>query len=147
MDYGGLLEARIRETVCRISLIPNKGLEIPVKLIVKKVSTNSEVFQKMKHFLGEYNIEPYLIKKPEVEGDDESNDDEISDEFVPVEDGEETNTVEVSEPNDDNEANKVVEADEGNDDHRMNATVVDERNNDNEKEREQPDNRIIITDD
>ena len=79
MDYGGLLEARIRDTVCRISLIPNKGLEIPVKLIVKKVSTNSEVFQKMKHFLDEYNIEPYLIKKPEVEGDDESNDDEISD--------------------------------------------------------------------
>ena len=147
MDYGGLLEARIRDTVCRISLIPNKGLEIPAKLIVKKVSTNSEVFQKMKHFLDEYNIEPYLIKKPEVEGDDELNDDEISDEFVPVEDGEETNTVEVSQPNDDNEANTVVEAHEGKDDHRMNATVVDERNNDNEKEREQPDNRIIITDD
>ena len=147
MDYGGLLEAQIRDTVCRISLIPNKGLEIPVKLIVKKVSTNSEVFQKMKHFLDEYNIEPYLIKKPEVEGDDELNDDEISDEIVPVEDGEETNTVEVSEPNDDNEANTVLEAHEGNDDHRMNATVVEERNNDNEKEREQPDNRIIITDD
>ena len=48
----------------------------------------------------------------------------ISDEFVPVEDGKETNTVEVREPNDDNETNTVVEADERNDDDRINATVV-----------------------
>ena len=71
MDYGGLLEARVRDTVCRISPIPNKGLEIPVTLIVKKGSTNSEVFRKIKHFLEEYYIEPDLIKKPEVEEDDE----------------------------------------------------------------------------
>ena len=48
----------------------------------------------------------------------------ISDEFVPVEDGKETNKVEVREPNDDNETNAVVEADERNDDDRINATVV-----------------------
>ena len=135
MDYGGLLEARVRGTVCRILPIMNKGLEIPVTLIVKKGSTNSEVFRKIKHFSEEYYIEPDLIKKPEVEEADELNDDEISDKFIPVEDGEETNTVEVSEPNDDNETNTVVEADERNDDDRMNATVVDERNNGNEKER------------
>ena len=69
------------------------------------------------------------------------SDDEISDEFVPVEDGEETNTVEVSKPNDDKETNTVVEADD-----RMNATVVDERNNGNEKKREQSDNSVIIID-
>ena len=43
------------------------------------------------------------------------SDDEINDEFVPVEDGEEANTVEVSKPNDDNKTNSVVEADEQND--------------------------------
>ena len=75
------------------------------------------------------------------------SDDEISDEFVPVEDGEETNIVEVSEPMDDKETNTVAEADEQNDDDRMNATVVDERNNGNEKEREQSGNSVIIIDD
>ena len=55
MDYGGLLEARVRDTVCRISLIPNKGLKIPITLIVKKVQ-HSEVFRKMKHFLEEYYV-------------------------------------------------------------------------------------------
>ena len=60
---------------------------------MKKVSTNSEVFRKMKHFLEEYYIEPDLIKKPDVEENVELGDGEISDEFVPVEDGEETNTV------------------------------------------------------
>ena len=117
MDYRG--------TVCRISPFLNKGLEIPVTLIMKKVSTNSEVFRKMKHFLDKYYIETELIKRPEVEEDDELSDDEISDEFVPVEDGEETNTVQVSEPNDDNETNTVVQADEQDDDNRINATVVD----------------------
>ena len=116
MDYRG--------TVCRISPFPNKGLEIPVTHIMKKVSTNSEVFRKMKHFLDKYYIETELIKRPEVE-EDELSDDEISDEFVPVEDGEETNTVQVSEPNDDNETNTVVQVDEQDADNRMNATVVD----------------------
>ena len=32
MDYSGLLEARVRDAVCRISPILNKGLEIPVTL-------------------------------------------------------------------------------------------------------------------
>ena len=39
----------------------------------------------MKHFLEEYYIEPDLLKKPMVEEDDELSDDEIFDEFVPVE--------------------------------------------------------------
>ena len=39
----------------------------------------------MKHFLEEYYIEPDLLKKPMVEEDDESSDDEIVDKFVPVE--------------------------------------------------------------
>ena len=60
---------------------------------MKKGSTNSEVFRKMKHFPEEYYIEPDLIKKPDVEENVELGDGEISDEFVPVEDGEETNTV------------------------------------------------------
>ena len=131
--YGGLLEARVRDTVCRISPIPNKGLEILVTLI-----------RKMEHVLEEYYIEPDLIKKPEVEKDDELSGDWISDEFVSVEDGEETNTLVVSEPNDDNKTNTIVEADERNDDDRMNATVVGERDNGNEKEREQSDNNVII---
>ena len=99
----------------------------------------------MKHFLEVHYIELDLL--PEVEEDDELSDDEISDEFVLVEDGEETSTVEVSEPNDDNETNTVVEADERNDDNRMSATVVDERNNGNEKEQEQMDNSVIVIDD
>ena len=36
MDYGGLLEARVRDTKARVSPIPNRGLEIPVTLVVKK---------------------------------------------------------------------------------------------------------------
>ena len=147
MDNGGLLEVRVRDTVCRISPILNKGLEIPVPLIVKKGSMNSEVFRKMKHFLEEYYIEPDLIKKPEVEEDDELSDDKISDEFIPVEDVEETNTGEVSEPNNDNETNTGIDADERNDEDRMNAIVVDEGNNSNEKERELSDDGIIIIDD
>ena len=65
----------------------------------------------MKHFLEEYYIELNLIKKPEVEEDDGLSDDEISDKFVSVEDREETNTVEFSEPNNGNETNTVFEAD------------------------------------
>ena len=76
MDYGDLLETWVRNAVCRISPISNKGLEIPI-------------------------IEPDLIKKPGVEEDTELSGDKISDEFVPVEDQQETNTVEVSEPNND----------------------------------------------
>ena len=53
----------------------------------------------MKHNFDNYYIEP----ESEVEEDDELSDDEISDEFAPVEDGEETNIANVSEPNDDNE--------------------------------------------
>ena len=90
----------------------------------------------------EYYIELDLIRKLELE---EGN--ELSDKFVPVEDREETNTIEVSKPNDDNETNTVVETDERNDDDRMNATVVNERNNDNKKEREQSENSLIIIDD
>ena len=125
MDYGGLLEARVKDTVCRISPIRKKGFEIPITLIVKKGSTNREVFWKTKHFLEEYYTEPDLVKKPEVQEDDELSDGEISDEWVPVEDKEETNTVEFSERNDGNETSAVVEADERNDNDLMNATVVD----------------------
>ena len=147
MDYGGPLETRVRNTVCRMSPIPNKGLEISVTLIVKRGSTNSKVFRKMKHFMEEYYIETDLTKKPEVDENDELSNEEISDEFVPVEEGEETNAVEVSVPNDDNGTNIVVKADERNDDDRINATVVDERNNCNGKEQEQSDNSVIIMDD
>ena len=59
-------------------------------LIVKKVSMNSKLFQKMKHFLEECYIEPGLIKKPEVEENNELSNDEISDKFVPVEGREKT---------------------------------------------------------
>ena len=41
-------------------------------------------------YLEEYYVEPDLIKKPEVEEYHELSDDKISDEFVPVEDGKET---------------------------------------------------------
>ena len=97
--------------------------------------------------MDEYFMEPDLTKKSEVEEDHELSDDKISDQFVPVEDGEEANTVEVSIPNDDNETNTAVEANERIDDDRMNSTVVDERNKGNEKEREQSDNSVIIIDD
>ena len=59
-------------------------------LIVKKVSVNSKLFQKIKHFLEECYIEPDLIKKPEAEEGDELSIDEISDTFVPVEGREKT---------------------------------------------------------
>ena len=72
----------------------------------------------------EYYIEPDLTKKPEVEENDELSNEEISDEFVPVEEGEETNAVKVSVPNDDNGTNIVVKSDERNDDDRINATVT-----------------------
>ena len=65
----------------------------------------------MKHFLEEYYIELNLIKKPEVEEDDGLSGDDISDKFVLVEDREETNPVQFSEPNNGNKTNTVVEAD------------------------------------
>ena len=58
---------------------------------------------------------------------------------------EKKHTVEVSQPYDDNETNAAVEADEWNDDGWMNA--VEEQNNSNEREQEQSDNRVLITDD
>ena len=82
MDYGGLLEARVTDAVCLTQY------EIPVTLIVKKGSTNSKVFRKMKHFMDQYFMEPDLIEKSEEEEDHELSDDKISDQFVPVEDGE-----------------------------------------------------------
>ena len=54
MDPGGFLEARASETKCRISPIPNRGLEIPVTLVVKKDTSSGEVFSKVKDYLEEY---------------------------------------------------------------------------------------------
>ena len=80
MDYGGLLEARVRETKCRISLIPNRGLEIPVTL-VKKGTSSGEVFSNIKDFLEEYYIETELIVKKK-DSDSETSDNE----FIPAKD-------------------------------------------------------------
>ena len=100
MDYGGLLEARIRETKCRISPIPNRGLGIPVTLVVKKGTSSGEVFSKMKDFLEEYYIEPELIVKKK------DSDSESSDEDIPAED---TTNMAVSE---EQEQEQEIEKDE-----------------------------------
>ena len=81
MDYGGLLEARVRDTKCHISPIPNRGLEIPVTLVVKKGASSGEVFLKMKNYLEEHYIEPELIVKKKEDSDSETSDNE----YVPAE--------------------------------------------------------------
>ena len=95
MIYCGLLEARVRDAVCRISPNLNRGHEIPITLILKKFQQTERFFEN-ETLLGRvlYRTQSYKeIKKPEVEEDDGLSGDEISDKFVSVEDREETNTV------------------------------------------------------
>ena len=81
LDISWITEARIRETKCHISPIPNRGLEIPVTLVVKKGTPSGEVFSQMKDFLEEYYIEPELFVKKKA-SDSETGDNE----YIPVED-------------------------------------------------------------
>ena len=72
------------------------------------------IFLRFVFFEGLFLITSFLIKKRvyiHKTNGNELSDDEISDGFVPLKDGEETNTVDVNELNDDNKTNTVVEAD------------------------------------
>ena len=88
----------------------------------------------MKHFLEQYYIEPDLIKKLEVEEDDELSDDEK----VTILSQLKTEKKQIqlrlaSQATTAKQIHRVVKADERNDDDQMSATVVDEQNNVNQK--------------
>jgi hypothetical protein len=79
INYGGKLEAHVRNTKYRPSPIPSGGLEIPILLVVKKGTSTSSVFQKMENFIKLYYLEPDKIcPKQGVEEDDH-----FEDVFVP----------------------------------------------------------------
>lgn len=81
MEFGGTLDARVREIKCRISPILNKGHKISITLIVRKGTTNSNIF------LEEFYIEPHLIKRIQTEEDGSKSQDSMSDdEFVSADD-------------------------------------------------------------
>ena len=80
MDYGELLEAHVRYTKGRVSPIPNRGLEIRVRLVVKKGTSNEDVFLKKK--LADFYIDPDLIVKKHKQNDEEQASD---DDFLPAE--------------------------------------------------------------
>ena len=63
INYGGIIEARVRETKYRPSPIPSGGLEIPIRLIVKKGESSAEVFKKMETKINERYCEPEKIKE------------------------------------------------------------------------------------
>ena len=47
VNYGGGIEAKVRESKYRPSPVPSGGLEIPILLIIKTGESSSEVFEKM----------------------------------------------------------------------------------------------------
>ena len=57
VNYGGFIEARVRESKYRPSPISNGGLEIPITLIIKKGNSTREVFEKMEKKKKELYIE------------------------------------------------------------------------------------------
>ena len=77
LNYGGSLEARVRNTQYRRSPIPRGGLEIPIRLIVKKENADNQVFEEMKGFLEEYYLEPDQIAKCQTQYEVESWEDQI----------------------------------------------------------------------
>ena len=93
LNYGGSLQARVRDTHHRRSPIPKGGLEIPILLIIKKNAADFHVFEKMKELVEEYYMEPEKIAKTASQQEIETRDEQIDlDDYGPEED--ETGNVE-----------------------------------------------------
>ena len=75
INYGGTLEARLRDVRYRRSPIPSGGLEIPITLIVKRETADGDICRKMKELVETYYIEPEKISSSSTiaiaEGDDD----------------------------------------------------------------------------
>ena len=78
VNYGGAIEAKVRETIYIPSPISSGGLEIPILLIIKKGKSSSEVFEKLEIKVNEMYIEPDKIKSTNnddgIVADDEDDD-------------------------------------------------------------------------
>ena len=87
LNYGGLLEGRVRDVRYRRSPIPKGGLEIPITMLVKRHKASPAVFNKMKKLVLEYYTEPENIKKSKVQSEMEERcaTDDL-DEFGPADD-------------------------------------------------------------
>ena len=78
LNYGGLLEGRVRDVRCRRFAIPKIGLEIPITIVVKKHKASPVTFSKKKELIYDYYTEPENIKKSKVRseiGERSANDD------------------------------------------------------------------------
>ena len=83
VNYGGQLEGRVRNPRYRQSPIPSGGLEIPIRLIVRKQNADYRVFQKMKNVVEEYYMEPEIIPvAPSSQTEDEQEDEFGPDDVV-----------------------------------------------------------------
>ena len=108
VNYGGFLEGCVSNPRYRRSPIPSGGLEIPIRLIVKRNESDDRVFQKMKNLLDEYYMEPDLIPEsiqPVVEQVEEEEE-----EFGP-QDEEDENTVQQIHSTDEDDELIVIDDD------------------------------------
>ena len=69
LNYGGLLEGRVKDVRYRRSPIQKGGLEIPVMMEVKRHRASSAIFNKMKVLVLKYYTEPENIKKYKVQSE------------------------------------------------------------------------------
>ena len=67
INYGGIIEARVRCSKYRPSPIPSGGLEIPILLLLKKGNATKLTFEKMEELLEEFYLEPDKIVEKEID--------------------------------------------------------------------------------
>ena len=84
INYGGTLEARVRDVKYRRSPIPSGGLEIPITLLVKRETADGDIFRKMKELVEAYYIEPEKTSSSSTIGIAE-DDDDMEEAFEPDE--------------------------------------------------------------
>ena len=111
INYGGFLEGRVSNPRYRPSPIPSGGLEIPIRLVVKRNDSDYRVFQKMKNLLKEYYMEPDHI--PESIQFAAGEVEEQEEEFGPQDEGNVGNEEDVEEvlSSDENDETIVIDDD------------------------------------
>ena len=89
LNYGGCLEGRVRSPRYRQSPIHSGGLEIQIRLIVKRHDADPRVFQKMKNLIEEYYMEPDNIPTASSSQSAVGEEEDHEDEFGPEDEGDE----------------------------------------------------------
>ena len=59
--YGDVISAKVRQTMFRISPLPQGGLEIPIYLCIQQGERSGEIYNQIKNYVVEYYMEPEKI--------------------------------------------------------------------------------------